>query len=87
MDGTRQQLKMESEKWLQRIKERIKTMKILKPSKELDTVIENLNAYIKDCDFFLEKKDFVRAFESVVYAWGILETCEHLSLLTTSQKT
>ena len=36
--------------------------------------VKNLDAYIKDTSYFLEKKDFVRAFEAVVYAWGIYET-------------
>jgi hypothetical protein len=40
-----------------------------------------MDAYIKDTSHFLEKQDFVRAFEAVIWAWGILETLEQAGLV------
>jgi hypothetical protein len=80
---TNARLRKETEKWLQRLeKEATKA----KPAgnfneKKLDNSMENVRAYIKDCHYFLGKGDLVRAFEAVVYAWGILETLERLGLV------
>jgi hypothetical protein len=49
--------------------------------KGIPRVIKNMDAYIKDTRHFMEKGDFVRAFEAVIYAWGILETLEHAGLV------
>jgi len=81
MDKTSQALKKETEKWLAKLEKERSSMRILKDSRELKAVLKNLDAYIKDTRHFLEKGDFVRAFEAVIYAWGILETCEHLGLV------
>jgi uncharacterized protein len=34
---------------------------------------ENVSAYIRDCQFFLEKGDLIRAFEAVIWAWAWME--------------
>jgi len=81
MDSTSNALKSETEKWLSRLESARSSIKILEGSKELKAVLKNIDAYIKDTRHFLEKKDFIRAFEAVVYAWGLLEACEHLGLL------
>ena len=80
---TNNTLKKETKKWLNKLEKEIKG---IKPSGKVDpekvrNSIENIHAYIKDCKYFLEKKDFVRAFEAVVYAWGIYETCKRLGLI------
>ncbi|MCK4550512.1 MAG: DUF357 domain-containing protein [Candidatus Aenigmarchaeota archaeon] len=33
----------------------------------------NINAYMSDTNHFKEKKDYVRAFEAVVWAWAWIE--------------
>ena len=81
MDKTQQTLKKETEKWLSKLEKDRSSLRILKESKELKAVLKNLDAYISDTTHFLEKRDFVRAFEAVIYGWGILETCEHLGLV------
>jgi hypothetical protein len=46
-----------------------------------DENIEQMENVLDDRDdtkHFLEQKDFIRAWESVIYAWGILETLERL---------
>jgi uncharacterized protein len=35
--------------------------------------LENVSAYIRDCRYFLEKGDLIRAFEAVIWAWAWME--------------
>lgn len=72
MDKTQEKLKEETEKWLEKLENRIE---------DRDTSVEqmeNVEAYKNDTYHFLEEDDFIRAWESVIYAWGILETLERL---------
>ena len=41
-------------------------------------MLENMKAYIADSRHFLNQKDFIKAFESVVWSWAIMEICEEL---------
>lgn len=77
------ELKEQTDKWLERLKLKISEIKIVKDSEGLRNSIENIQAYLKDAEYFLQMNDVIRAFEAVVYAWGILETCERLGLLRT----
>ena len=72
MDDTQERLKKETNKWLERLEERLEDL-----NKDVDQM-ENVEAYRKDTYHFLEEEDFIRAWESVIYAWGILETLERL---------
>ena len=85
MPETEKQLKKETDKWLKKLKETTSRIVILNDSEKLRNSVENIHAYIKDSEHFIEKKDFIRAFEAVVYAWGILETCERLGLIKTKK--
>ncbi len=75
-------LEGETRKWLDRIENEVRNIKISEEfeKKKIDSVIENINAYISDCRHFLEERDFINAFEAVVYAWGIIETCQRLGI-------
>ncbi len=81
MDSTQQALKKETEKWLAKLEKERSSLRIVSGTKAVRGVIKNMDAYIKDTRHFLEKGDFVRAFEAVIYAWGILETLEHAGLV------
>jgi len=81
MDKTGETLKKETEKWLSKLEKGRSRVHILKESKELKAVLKNLDAYISDTRHFLQKGDFIRAFEAIIYGWGILETCEHLGIV------
>ncbi|HPS91426.1 MAG TPA: DUF357 domain-containing protein [Methanothrix sp.] len=35
--------------------------------------LDNVSAYIRDCQFFLEKSDLIRAFEAIIWAWAWME--------------
>jgi Uncharacterized protein conserved in archaea len=72
MDGTQEKLKMNTEKWLEKLKQRVEGK-----DKDVDQM-ENVTAYRDDTRHFLEEQDYIRAWESVIYAWGILETLERL---------
>ena len=80
MDKTAENLKKETEKWLAKLEKERASLMIVSDMKEVPRVVKNMDAYIKDTRHFLEKGDFIRAFEAVIYAWGILETLEHAGL-------
>ncbi|WP_290595687.1 MULTISPECIES: DUF357 domain-containing protein [unclassified Archaeoglobus] len=61
------ELRSETLKWLERIKERIKKVE------GNSRFLENIKAYVSDSRYFVEKGDLVRAFECVVWAWAWLE--------------
>lgn len=83
VENLERKLEKETVKWLERLEGEMPKIKLKEalPKKTIESVIENVNAYISDCKHFLEKRDFINAFEAVVYAWGILETCHHLGVI------
>jgi hypothetical protein len=66
-----EELRKETLKWLERIKVRIVRIKAI--NRKGEEFLRNINAYISDSEYFLEKRDLVRAFECVVWAWAWLE--------------
>jgi len=45
-----------------------------------EEMLENMKAYISDSKHFLNKKNYVKSFEAIVWAWAILEICEELGV-------
>jgi hypothetical protein len=72
MNETQQKLEKETKKWLEKLNNRIEERD------ESVEQMENVLAYRDDTNHFLEEEDYIRAWESVIYAWGILETLERL---------
>ena len=72
MSKTQKKLKEETEKWLEKLNDRIEG------KNESVDQMENVLAYREDTKHFLEEEDYIRAWEAVIYAWGILETLERL---------
>ncbi len=72
MNATEEELKEETELWLDRLRERIR-----EKDGQVDQM-ENVTAYRDDTEHFLEEEEWINAYESVIYAWGILETLERL---------
>ena len=72
MNETQQKLEQETKKWLEKLENRIEDRD------ESVEQMENVLAYKEDTYHFLEEGDYIRAWESVIYAWGILETLERL---------
>ena len=75
MNKTQEKLQEETKKWLNKLEQETKNI-----DKEVDQV-ENILAYEKDTKHILEEEDYIRAWESVIYAWGILETLQRLDKL------
>lgn len=72
MNKTQKQLEQETEKWLKKLENRLENR-----DKDVEQM-ENVLAYRDDTYHFLEEEDYIRAWEAVIYAWGILETLERL---------
>lgn len=70
------ELREETGKWLLKIKEEMKGVRLKDSSKE--GFLKNINAYIQDSEYFLEKNDLIRSFEAVIWAWSLLETGREL---------
>jgi hypothetical protein len=73
MDKTQRKLKEETEKWLEKLEDKIE---------DRDSSVEqmeNVEAYRDDTYHFLDEEEYIKAWESVTYAWGILETLERLN--------
>jgi len=71
------ELRSETLKWLERIeKEVIKVVELNEKG-----FLDNINAYIKDTYYFLNKNDLIRAFECVIWAWAWFEIGLRIGLL------
>ena len=75
--NTKEELKKETEKWLGKL-EKISFSAKDEKGKEFK---KNIEAYIKDSRHFLEKGDFIRAFEAIIWAWAFLEISGDLKIL------
>jgi hypothetical protein len=76
---TEQQLISETKKWKARIEDEM--TRVAARGERGKEFTENIRAYISDSSYFLEKEDFVRAFEAIIWAWAILETGKKAELL------
>lgn len=72
MNKTQEKLEEETRKWIEKLENRIDNR-----DSHVEQM-ENVEAYRDDTYHFLEEEDYIRAWESVIYAWGILETLERL---------
>ncbi|MBM3303920.1 MAG: DUF357 domain-containing protein [Candidatus Aenigmarchaeota archaeon] len=82
---TNLKLRSETEKWLSKLEEKMQGAELVKgwlESRVLQNAMDNVNAYVRDCRHFLEKRDYFNAFEAIIYAYGIWETLERMNLLT-----
>ena len=73
------ELKNETIKWLSRIREKIKNVEAV--NKKGEEFLRNINAYISDTEYFLNKNDLIRAFECIVWAWAWLEIGLNIEIL------
>lgn len=72
MNETEQELERQTEKWKEKLDEKLDGLEMEHEQ------MKNVYAYREDTDHFLEQEDYIRAWESIVYAWGILETLERI---------
>ena len=73
--------KEEIELWLKRLEAKLSGVKLKDEARK--NFLENIHAYVKDCKYWLEKGDYVKAWEVISFAWGLFEAGEELEVLTT----
>jgi len=67
------------EKWLAKLEKKLeKTKPVGKKGEEL---LKNIQAYVYDTNHFLKQGDYIKAWESISFAWGMFETGEELEAL------
>ena len=62
--------KEEIEGWMFKLQEKLNH---LKSNKQNENFIKNIHAYVKDCKYWIEKGDYVKAWEVISFAWGLYE--------------
>ena len=72
-------LRRETEKWLLRARETMDAVSV--PGEEGKRFSANIEAYLSDSRYFLEKGDLIRAFEAVIWAWAWIEIGQGLEIL------
>ncbi len=72
--------KEEIEKWLGRLDAKLERIK--PKTKKGEEIIANARAYRQDCEHWLGEGNLFLSFESVVWAWAIIETAESLEQLS-----
>lgn len=75
-----QQLRDETEKWLERAKWERKNL--AEDGKNGD-FLKNIDAYIEDCEHFLKEKKLILAFEAVIWAWSWISIGKELGIFRT----
>ena len=81
---TEAEIILQTKKWLEKAKEEMQNA-VIKDESKADA-LRNAKNYIKDCSSFIEKNDWVRAFEAVIYAYGILDTLKRLGIIEIEEK-
>jgi uncharacterized protein len=79
MEKTEKELLNQIEKWTRKIENRRK--KVVLADTKGENSLKNIDAYISDSRHFLNKRDYIRSFECLIYAWGIFETMIELGFL------
>lgn len=82
MANQEKQLKQETIRWLNKLEKL--NIKPLQPEKQ--DFLKNIEAYKSDARWFLDKGDFVRAFEAIIWAWAWVEIGEKEGFLEIKEK-
>ncbi len=64
-------LKKETNKWQKKLENKIKELE--ETNEEGKNFLKNIKAYYKDSFHFEEEEDYLRAFESIIWAWAWFE--------------
>ncbi len=76
---TEEELKKQIDKWVEKLEAERKNVMLADKSKE--SLLDNMDSYVSDSRHFFRKKDYIRSFECLIYAWGIFETLRELGIL------
>jgi hypothetical protein len=69
----------EIEKWIKKLEIKLQSTQ-LKDSK-YQRFFDNIHAYVKDSKYWIEKGDYIKAWEVISFAWGLFEAGEDLGVL------
>jgi len=58
-------------KWLKKIRNQINQVK--PQTKKGEELLKNIEAYVNDCEYWMKEGDYVKAWEVLSFAWGLLE--------------
>jgi len=84
MENTDRMLEEEIDKWTARLEPALETAEAIDSNGQ--ELLDNAGAYLKDSKHFREKRDLVRAFEAIVWAWANVEIGQNLSLIEKEEK-
>lgn len=68
----------EIEKWIKKLEAKLQNTK-LRDSKN-QAFLDNIHAYVNDSKYWIEKGDYVKAWEVISFAWGLFEAGEDLEV-------
>ncbi len=74
---TEKRLIHETEKW----QGKLRALSITPKSEKGEKYLVNINAYISDSEHFCSQKDYIRAFEAVIWAWAWVEIGKDIGIL------
>ena len=81
--GTEEQLKKEIKKWMEKLQKSVDNTKALN-QKGIE-FLTNIRAYQSDSLHFYSKKDYVRSFEALIWAWAYVEIGKDVGILAGRQ--
>jgi hypothetical protein len=69
----------EIERWLKKLEDKLNKARLMDERRK--DFLENIRAYVRDCRYWMDKGDYVKAWEVVSFAWGLFEAGEELEVL------
>jgi uncharacterized protein len=75
---TLKELIEQTDKWLKKAQD----LEVYPINEKGEEFLINIKAYINDTTHFISKKDYVRAFEAIVWAWSWIEIGENIEILS-----
>jgi hypothetical protein len=71
--------KEEIEKWLKKLETKLSKVRLKDETRK--NFLENIHAYVRDCKYWMEKGDYVKAWEVISFAWGLFEAGEEVGVI------
>jgi len=71
----------EIERWLKKLEDKLNKARLIDEGRK--DFLENIHAYVNDCKYWMDKGDYVKAWEVISFAWGLFEAGEEFGVLKT----
>ena len=78
------QLRLETDKWLERAKDERKEIRLADETRK--DFLRNIDAYISDCEHFLKENKLILAFEAIIWAWSWISIGKELDIFKTDRR-